>query len=334
MDKPTIVCLTPVRNEAWILERFLKCASLWADVIILADQGSTDDTVGIARRSSKAHIINNQGQNYDEFARQELLIGAARRMVPGKRFLLALDADEMLTANFATSGEWRTMIASPPGTGFRFRWVNLCADMRRAWLSEHTFAWGFMDDNSQHVGKCIHSARVPVNAQSRQIICEEIMGLHYQYTDPGRLRSKHRWYQCFERVRNPRASGVKLFDQYHHFLRVRPADLVAVKPEWLQGYEQAGIDMTTVNKPSDGLYWWDSLVLDMLRKHGPAFFARENIWDDWPELARKLGATDLATVDPRTDFQKRLHRFLLSPASLENKFLGRLAKTILKRFSY
>jgi hypothetical protein len=24
MNRPTIICLTPVKNEAWILERFLK----------------------------------------------------------------------------------------------------------------------------------------------------------------------------------------------------------------------------------------------------------------------------------------------------------------------
>lgn len=334
MDKPTIICLTPVRNEEWILERFLKCASLWADHIILADQGSQDDTLAIARRFPKVQIISNRGQQYDEFARQELLIGAARAAVAGPRLLLTLDADEALTANFLSSREWRNMIGAPAGTVFRFRWVNLRADMTRAWLSEHTFAWGFMDDNSQHVGKCIHSVRVPVADQARQITCDEILVLHYQYTDPDRLRSKHRWYQCFERVRNPRASTVKLFDQYHHFLRVRETDLVAVKPEWLQGYEQAGIDMSTVNKPKNGLYWWDPLVLEMLRQHGPAFFAREHIWDDWPALAARLGATDLAGVDPRTNLQKWLHRFLLTPSSLENHFLNKTTKTLLKRIGY
>jgi len=28
---PTIICLTPVRNKAWILDRFLQATSLWAD---------------------------------------------------------------------------------------------------------------------------------------------------------------------------------------------------------------------------------------------------------------------------------------------------------------
>lgn len=43
--KTQIVCLTPVRNEAWILERFLKAAELCADHIVLADQDSTEPKI-------------------------------------------------------------------------------------------------------------------------------------------------------------------------------------------------------------------------------------------------------------------------------------------------
>ena len=57
---PKIICLTPVLNEAWILDRFLKCASLWADHIIIADQGSTDGSVEIAKRYEKVIFIDNK----------------------------------------------------------------------------------------------------------------------------------------------------------------------------------------------------------------------------------------------------------------------------------
>ena len=32
-ERPKIICLTPVKNEEWILRRFLRLASLWADHI-------------------------------------------------------------------------------------------------------------------------------------------------------------------------------------------------------------------------------------------------------------------------------------------------------------
>ena len=35
---PTVICVTPVKNEARILPRFLRCAATWADHILIADQ--------------------------------------------------------------------------------------------------------------------------------------------------------------------------------------------------------------------------------------------------------------------------------------------------------
>ena len=52
-DRPAVICVTPARNEAWILERFLRAAELWADHVIVADQQSTDRTVAIARKFDK-----------------------------------------------------------------------------------------------------------------------------------------------------------------------------------------------------------------------------------------------------------------------------------------
>ena len=39
------VCLTPTRNESWIIKQFVAAAELWASHIIVADQGSTDGTL-------------------------------------------------------------------------------------------------------------------------------------------------------------------------------------------------------------------------------------------------------------------------------------------------
>lgn len=334
MEGPRIVCLTPVRNEGWILDRFLRCAELWADHIIIADQGSTDDTREIARGFSKVTLIDNPNGAYDESARQTLLIKEARKRVPAPRLLLALDADEVLTGNFHDSPEWQAVLSAPTGTVFRFRWANLCPGMRQAWLSERAFAWGFMDDGSEHQGKRIHSARVPATDDHPQRTLDEIKVLHYQYTDPDRTRSKHRWYQCFERVQNPDASAVRLFDTYHHFHGLRPTVLQQVDPVWLRYYEDKGIDMTSVAKPADGLYWWDPLVLEMIKERSPAFFARENIWEAVPEMAARLGVESLINADPRSRAQKWLHGFLTSQASLENRRSAKLIKSVLKRLGY
>ncbi|HSY54210.1 MAG TPA: glycosyltransferase family 2 protein, partial [Opitutaceae bacterium] len=113
--RPTLICLVPVRNEAWILERFLQCTSTWADHIIIADQQSADGSREIAARYPKVRLVENPGIGLDEKTRQELLIAEARK-VSGPRILIALDADEMFSANFATSPEWPSLLAAAPGT--------------------------------------------------------------------------------------------------------------------------------------------------------------------------------------------------------------------------
>ena len=52
-NRPLLVVLTPVRNEAWVLHAFLKATSLWADHIIIADQMSTDGSRDIYIRSMR-----------------------------------------------------------------------------------------------------------------------------------------------------------------------------------------------------------------------------------------------------------------------------------------
>ena len=70
--RPTIFCLMPVKNEEWIIERSLSSASIWADKIIVSDQGSTDRTVEIARRFPKVTLLDNS--KLEEFNEQEMLL--------------------------------------------------------------------------------------------------------------------------------------------------------------------------------------------------------------------------------------------------------------------
>src|SRR5437763_8235341 len=124
MSSPQIIVLTPVRDEAWILKRFLECASLWADHIIIADQSSDDSARAVAHTFPKVTVIENPNHEFSEVARQRLLIEAARRL-PGPLLLMALDADEIMSANILDSTEWRTALQAQPGTVLCFSKVDL-----------------------------------------------------------------------------------------------------------------------------------------------------------------------------------------------------------------
>lgn len=312
--RPMVICLTPVKNEAWILERFLSCASLWADHIILADQGSTDQTRQIAARFPKVRVIDNPAREYGEGERQKLLLEAARAISDGGRgrLLLALDADEFFTADSLASSEWDTMLRSPPGTVFSFHWINVEPGFRVAWDSSLEFAWGFMDDGSPHEGRPIHSVRVPTPAGSPRVSLRDVRVLHYQFTDWRRMESKNRYYQMWERTHRPTRPSASIFRQYHYMYAVPEAQKVEFAPLWIAGYEARGIEMTNV--PAAETYWYDRECLAWLMQWGPEYFAELNIWGvDWNDLYGRIhgGRPLRALDDPRSLEQQADQRWLM-----------------------
>ena len=308
-DDPTIFCLTPIKNEAWILDRFLQCASTWADHIIVADQQSDDGSRDIARSYEKVTLINNDTPAYDEAARQKLLIDAARALpCPGKRILLALDADEMLTANWMKSEDWRALQQQRPGTVLRFRWANVTPQIKEGWVSDHWIPFGFVDDGSAHEGEKIHSPRVPVPPDAPTFYSEDIRVLHYQYANWERMKSKQRWYQCYERLEHPDKRAVTIFRQYHHM----DAAVKNARPfpdTWFRGYEAQGINMTTI--PAQDHYYWDEELVRLFSEHGVEPFRRLNVWSrDWEALRQHLNIDGQPINDPRTSADRAVHGWL------------------------
>jgi hypothetical protein len=322
LSETALIALAPVRNESWILDRYLRCASEWADRIVIADQGSEDGSREIVRRFPKAVLVENGSAIYDEGARQRLLIDAARRLVPeGKRILIALDADEMLTANWRESAEWRAMLEARPGTVLRFDWVNVLPGFEKCWIPPEPLPLGFVDNGSVHGGEAIHSTRVPVREGSPSLVLREIKVLHYQYTNWERMESKQRWYQCWEHVKNPRKRAIAIYRQYRGMYARPPEQIHTFEAKWIDGYERAGIDMKDVR--AEEVTWWDREIVGMLREHGADFFRKQDIWNaDWQAIARRAGQVKAeAFADPRSDFEKHVHQWLLDtqPRALERR---------------
>jgi glycosyltransferase involved in cell wall biosynthesis len=336
MTKPTVICLTPVKNEAWILERFLSCASLWADHIIVADQQSTDGSRDIAARFPKVQVIENPSPTFDERTRQNLLLEAARR-IPGPRLLIALDADEIFSANVLDSIEWASALRAPRGTVITFKLASIRDDLATYWRQggRHRFAWGFVDDGSLHEGAIIHGNRIPLPPTASRLEMNAVWVMHYQYTDWRRMESKHRWYQLWEELHrhNPHPAGI--FRQYHHMYGVREGDRRPIPSEWFSAYLPHGIDMTTIH--AESVYWWDREVLDLLLEQGPRRFGRYAIWGvEWQAMAERLkvptGSTDLR--DPRSLPERLIHRWLLATQARENSLPIQAADLLLRRLGW
>lgn len=334
MEKLSIICLTPIKNESWILDRFLKGASLWADYIIIADQSSNDGSKEIALRYPKVTLLENHSKAYDEAGRQRLLIDAARR-IPEQRLLIALDADEMLTANFLKSREWDTILHLNKGTVIKLKWANMRQDLRTYWTPQGDLPIGYMDDGSNHVGMKIHSPRIPIPYHAKNVTLHDIRVLHYQYTDWERMKSKQRWYQCWERLNNPHRNSIEIFRQYHHMDAITQDEIQLLPRNWLEGYLEAGIDMTSVRR--DVSFWTDQEILEWLDQYETKDFRREAIWDvNWVHLASRMGRkTGLSRYrDPRSRFECFVHAWLKRTQAQSHRFSVRFCEKILKRMGW
>lgn len=310
IDDVTIFCLTPVKDEAWILERFLTCAATWADHIIIADQNSADGSREIAARHPKVTLLHHTADKFDEVTGRSMLIDAARAIpVEGERLLIALDADECLTANWQESPEWERILHAPPGTRLCFEWVNVYPDFQSGWTPEDEKWFGLMDDGHPYRPELIHGPRLPMAVDTPVIRLTDIRVLHYQFTDWERMRSKHRWYQAWERVHFPEKRPIALYRQYHHMYGRR--DTFPLDQRWFEGYERLGVEMRTVR--SQPFYRWDEEVIEFIRVHGEEAFRKIAIWDaEWLQMARKHGLlADTECRDPRSWFERAVHRWLL-----------------------
>lgn len=297
MERPKIICLTPVKNEAWVLERFIRAASLWADHIIIADQQSTDGSREIAQSFGKVRLIENGSTTFNEVERQQLLINAARE-IDGPRLLITLDADEMFTPELFLTNTWHQVLKSEPGTIFKFQWASFLPDKKRYWLGYH-FPWGYMDDGAEHSdSRSMHSTRIPFPQNHPIINITDIKVIHYQYSDPCRNYSKQRWYQCLE-LDNPTLANdaIGLFRKYHQSDTLSKDRIFDIPDLWIDFYQKKGIDILRVKK--DTHYWYDDEVEKLFEKNGVKHYHKLDIWTDV-----------MAEKDPRSVFDKIIHFWL------------------------
>jgi len=333
---PTIICLTPVRNEAWILRRFLECTSLWADVILVADQFSTDGSAEIVKDFPKAVLIRNEAQNFDEVQRQKLLLRAAREY-EGPKILFALDADEMFGGAIRDGLQVLRDDPPAPGTVIEACRINFTEDLNRYEEERQRLPVGYVDDGTEHCGKIIHNYRFPVPEEATKISLPGTVLMHFQYVCPGRMASKHRWYQCFERVHFPKKRASSIFRLYHSHRNWQKNNLPAVPENWFDFYRGHGIDPKSWNLHDAGPYYWDVEIMNWFREFGVPYFEKLDIWDfEFEELANRIGfdRRGHSFQDPRSRLTRKIHAWLYASLDQPKRWDRLLLRGLIRPFGW
>ena len=322
MQRPLLICLTPVKNEAWILQAFLQAASLWADYIIIADQGSTDGSREIALEYPKVILIDNNTPDFNEADRQRLLINRARE-IEGDKSLFALDADEILSANFAITQDWQKILHSKPGDVFWFRWANLYPDMHHYWPSEIYFPWMFHDDGIEPHGnyvRNIHSMRIPYPIEEKQMYyVNDFHVLHFAYVYPNRVAAKMRFYKFTDLTINNR-NPITLSRFYKNCIPALSSNRISLP----DNYINFGFDLLAKIERHNDSFWFDSYIANHINNDNYDQICKIDIWEE-PLLSQ------IAKFDHRTILIRVVHYYLEITKQIANYKIIKLTDKILSK---
>lgn len=326
-QRPIHIVMTPVRNEAWVLNLFLEATSRWADHIVIADQMSTDGSREIAQSYPKVTLIDNGTAEFNESQRQAMLIAKAREIANGRDSILwGLDADEIFDAHFRETDDWRKIESSKPGDVFFFKWAEIRPDKKSIWVSKSTyFPWMFHDDGKeQHCNyvRDMHSMRIPYPKEEKQIYyVNDFKVLHFAYVNPNRVVAKRRFYIFVDWELHHR-DPITLSRSYTN---TKLEDSVSILPDnYCYSAAKHGFDMWALVDDSVSIPWMDDYISERIGRNDINGLRKLDIWDkDFTAMLR--------AKDPRTVKDKIIHWYLDKSKHYKNSLSIRFIDKILKK---
>jgi len=325
---PKIVVITPVRNEAWVLDAFLTCTSSWADYIIMADQHSTDSSREIASKYEKVILVDNDSEEMNQAAVRKLLFSEVDK-IAGDKIVMALDADEFLSVGFEKTNGWNRILNSKPNEIFCFKWLNLFGDYKHFVPNTGYMEWGchFSEDISIAEEYChcenraVHEMRIPCLPTSRAsyIQVEDIKFVHLARLNLVRQKNKEDFYQVSSVAKlQKRMSAVTLYRNYNH-----PDSIVESLQHEISLCSKGNlIDVCPLVRLDDiGQYYIDEMI-SIFNREGVDKFLKLDIWDN--AYLKKTG------YNPKIPLKYRLlHSYLRKTQQhSSNKFVKLLDKML------
>lgn len=257
-----LVVLVPTKNEIWCIEAFLKSASLWADLIVVRDQGSNDGTREVVAGYPKAVLVDNPSLVYNERENRSALLQKARELAGVGNVLISLDADERLTPAILNNELREKILRLPPGSGIKIPFANVTASGEEYWkVAIDPIAW--VDDGRESdITAPIHFPRTCISKFDQIFEFEGLFTIHLQYLDESRFQKKQVWYILKEVQDFNKRNLVFIFRRYMHVLGVDNKTLRLLPESWRDEYFKRGVDI--FYSRSAELDWRESDVQQLL----------------------------------------------------------------------
>lgn len=279
------IVLIPVKNEEWILDQTLKNTAPYVDMVIVADQDSTDRTVEICKQFPNVKVIRNTFQGGHSNKVRWLLLDEARKS-EGDKLIICIDADEMISPKGIE--EMKKIISekrAEKGDVFKLRWIQLWKSMRE-YREEGFWTNGWANDlkniafiDNEKINEYRkefvindHTSRVPDTNIGKEITVSYPL-LHFHFVAWERTQLKQAWYSCSELIEGSR-NAKQINNTYRGTLISKNAKIIPTEKWW---YDGLAVDEQKLMNVREN--WHLKEIISWFDKYGIKFFEPLQIWN-------------------------------------------------------
>ncbi len=273
------ITLMTLKNEDWIIDTTFPILEKISDVIIVANNNSTDKSVELLKNYN-VEIINNDNNTHSNKVRWTLL-DEARKRYGNNNLIMCIDADEFVPPGLFLKSK-KNIESESLGTVFASPWVQVWRNVKQyrsdksVWNPKvNSKPFMFLDngkiDYKRNEILNDHTARVP-ELDILNVKKTNFPLIHLQFANWERSQIKQLWYQCVELTNGVHQD--KINNIYENSSDEKNIKYKKLKKKWLKDvYLDPQIEKSKISE-----LWYVEEINKMIKKFGVERFQVLNLW--------------------------------------------------------